>query len=335
MNTTYTETDGLCPICAKDSAASYEEKDDGMYIHIECNEHGISSEKVENDKRSFKQGYELEYEKCVKHLALPLTYRCNLNCKYCYTLSNCSWPLPKDRPLSKIAGYIKQFDGNVTLIGGEPTLRKDLMQIISQAKGVMGKNKLSLGTNGLKLSDIEFARKLKENGLDFVFFSFNDIGYERSSKKVHQDKIVALNNCLKLDIPIWIHRTVDGLDQLNVLPDILETYKRIVFEVTLRIVKPFGALYPPNQFFVSDIIKFFGKENDYKKGLSPFNRIIYLKKKKIKICSWVPDTRRVDPVDSNYIISTDLFTTFHRGMRMDEVLIKSRYFQKPDKPSYS
>ena len=319
----YAETISLCPECAKDCQAYYEEKDEGIYLNIECSEHGLHSERVESDAQFFKQRYEQEYEKDCKHLALPITYRCNLRCKYCYTLSNSSLLLPEDRPIEKLTGMIKSFDGNVTLIGGEATIRKDLLQIIRIAKGIDSKRKISIATNGQRLHDINFVKELKESGLDFVFLSFDDIEYE-GSQIIHQNKIEALSNCYKLRMPVWLQRTIDKLPQLDSIFELLEAYKRVIFNVTIRTVKPFGMLYPKHEIFVSSIIKYLKKENDYRKGGSPFNNYITLKGENVKVCSWINDVKRIDPIDSNYIISDDTLTPFHRGMKMDEVLLKRR-----------
>lgn len=39
------------------------------------------------------------------------------------------------------------------------------------------------------------------------------------------------------------------------------------------------------------------------------------------ICSWINDMKRIGPLDSSYIISDNTLTTFHRGMKMDELLL--------------
>jgi hypothetical protein len=327
MKNIYEETTGLCPVCAEDSPAFYHERKDGMYLNVQCKDHGEFSEKVESDIRFFKEAYEQEYERRVRHLFLPVTYRCNIKCKYCYTLSNISFPLVGDRPAGRILDMIKEFDGNVSLIGGEPTVREDLLQIISSAREVSGENKLSITTNGLRLRDIKYVKGLKEAGLDFVFLSFNDIEYDGSERFV-EDKIKALDNCLKLNVPVWLSRTIDNLRQLDTMTDLLETYKKIVFNATIRTTKLYGIYYPYNILTVSDVLKHLKKEGDYKKGTSPFNLHIRLKGKKTKLCSWVLDMTRLDLIDSNYIISNDILTTAHRGMKVDEVLLQREYFRR-------
>jgi uncharacterized radical SAM superfamily Fe-S cluster-containing enzyme len=314
------ETVSLCPVCGKDSFGFYEEKPDGIFLNTECREHGLFCEQVEKDNRLFREGYEQEYKKSFHHLVLPVTYRCNLKCSYCYTLSNTPVPLPGDRTSREISGICDGFDGGVTFIGGEPTVRDDAPELIRNAKRKNGDRKVSISTNGQRLADIGYLQNLRENGLDFVFLSCNDIAYDKSCA-VYRNKITALDNCLKLDIPVWLQRTVDAVRQLNSLADILVKYRRIIFAVSVRSAKALGLYHPKKPIFVSDMLEFFKKDRDYAKGTNPFNRYINLEDKKVKICSWVNDVKRLDPIDYHYVISTNEIIPFHRGMKLDEVML--------------
>ncbi|HHT9119495.1 MAG TPA: radical SAM protein, partial [Candidatus Hypogeohydataceae bacterium YC41] len=238
--------------------------------------------------------------------------------------SNSSFPLPEDRTFETLAEIIKNFEGSINIIGGEPTIREDLLQLIRVAK--TNNNRIvSISTNGQRLRDINFVKGLKDNGLDYVYLSLNDIEYEES-KTIYQNKLEALNNCCKFSMPVWLQRTIDELNQLDSILDVLGTYKRVIFSVTIRAVKPFGVYYPTSQIFVSDMLKYLKKEKDYTKGTEPFNCRIILKGKQARISSWVNDVKRLDPIDCSYIISNDVMTTFHRGMKIDEVLIKNQRF---------
>lgn len=331
MSRFYAETIGLCPTCAKDCPAFYEQIDQSMILNVECGEHGLSNEQVERDSSFFRWNYEQEYKRTFNHLVLPITYQCNINCRYCYTMSNSSFALPADRPLNRIIQFVNNFDGNITYIGGEPSIRKDLFQLIRIAKEAKPRRKISIATNGQILNSLDFVKQLKNSGIDFVFLNFDDIEYI-DSKIIHQNKVMALNNCEKLQIPVWIQRTISELSQLDSLLEPLEIYHRVIFNVTIRTVKPFGIYYPPDLLFISDILKYLKKENNYSKGSHPFNNVIDLKKKKVKVSSWVLDMNRLDSLDSNYILSNDVFTTLHRGTKMDEVLIKNNNLKF--KPSF-
>ncbi len=330
MNVKYAETVSLCPKCAEEAPSYYEEKADGMYLHLECAEHGHSEEKVENDPAFFKWMYEQEYESREEHLVLPVTYRCNLNCKYCYTLSNAGFECPRDRSLDEVVHYGTAFGESTNLIGGEPTVREDLVDIISGIKHVDPCRILSISTNGQRLKDMVYVRMLKECGLDYVFLSLNDVEYEQSPG-VHRNKIAALDNCLKAGMPVWLQRTVDGLEQLNSILDVVERYRKVIFQITIRSVKPYGKHYPERGVHVSDMLRYFGKEQGSSKGNTPFNCHIRLFGKKTKLCSWVNDVARIDPLDFMYVIANDEMTTFHRGMRKDEVLLKTGGWKMADR----
>jgi uncharacterized radical SAM superfamily Fe-S cluster-containing enzyme len=330
MSALYIETKSLCPDCAMDVPAYYEERPDGMYLHLDCPDHGHSADKVENDAAFFRSMYEQEYESRAGHLVLPVTYSCNLSCRYCYTLSNSGLESPDDRPLDWIVRYSASFGKSTNLIGGEPTVREDLPDIISQIKSIDNSHILSISTNGQRLKEPAYVRMLKERGLDYVFLSLNDVSYEETPV-IYKNKLVALDNCLKAGLPVWLQRTVDSIGQINSILDIIRKYRKTLFQVSIRSVKPYGKLYPGREVYVSDMLRHLGKENEYSKGSTPFNCHVRLSGVKTKLCSWVSDVRRLDPIDFAYVIANDELTTFHRGMRKDEFLIKTGGWKKADR----
>ncbi len=292
-----------------------------MYLVVVCAEHGKHAEKVESDINFFKQGYSGNYHRKEKHLVLPITYRCNLQCRFCYTLSNSNLSLPKDRSLNELAKIMEDFKGNITLIGGEPTTRSDLFDIIRIAKNQNSDRKISLATNGLKLKERSYLEGLREAGLDFVFFSLNDREYETSHIN-YLEKLVALQNCSDLSIPVWLQRTIDDVNQLDSIIPLLEKYKRNIFNVTIRSVSSFGIQHPENPVFLSEMLEHLGMKEKVRPGVSPFNRRIRLKTKKVKLCFWVNDMKVLDPLDSFYYITENRLTTYHRGMRLDDLFLK-------------
>jgi len=117
---------------------------------------------------------------------LILTYDCNNRCKWCYASPS---NFKKDlMDFEKIKKYLKLMKSlgikPLGLLGGEPTLYPKLFDVIKLAKEFSFK--VTLYTNGRKLSDEHFVKKLKELGLDFVNFSL-----QSGSKYAQEhDKIV-------------------------------------------------------------------------------------------------------------------------------------------------
>ena len=251
-----------------DAPAEYEESATGMWLNVDCPKDGRFSEKVERDTDFFKWDYEQKYEQLVGHCVM-----------------NTSLSQPPDRSASALREIFKRESVNITLLGGESTLRPDLFHLIETAK------------------DAHDAR-------------------DEESSEVYARKLRAREDCSELKLPIRLVRTIDNLGQLDSLLELIHSYRRTINNAPIRSAQPFSIDMPARQVFVSDSISYLGKTGAFTKGASPFNRFIQLSRKPVKICSWVNDVSRVDPVDSDYLISTGEITKFHRGMKLDELRLK-------------
>jgi len=109
-------------------------------------------------------------EQCpYETVIVDITHRCNMTCANCY-VPNRAIPDLDARWLSSILARLPagRF---VRLVGGEPTLRNDLAELIRDivAKG----HHPLLVSNGLKLADREYVRSLKAAGLQIAYVSMN------------------------------------------------------------------------------------------------------------------------------------------------------------------
>lgn len=101
----------------------------------------------------------------IDNLRISVTYKCNLNCSYCHKEGQlkAKKELSLDR-IEKIMEAAKEIGiKKIKITGGEPLLRKDIIDIIR----IIKKNNfedISLVTNGLLLK--QYAKQLKESGLD-------------------------------------------------------------------------------------------------------------------------------------------------------------------------
>lgn len=100
---------------------------------------------------------------------VDVTHRCNMTCANCY-VPNRSIPDLDARWLSSILSRLPagRF---VRLVGGEPTLRNDLPELIRdiRAKG----HHPVVVSNGLRLADRAYVHSLKEAGLQIGYLSMN------------------------------------------------------------------------------------------------------------------------------------------------------------------
>lgn len=121
---------------------------------------------------------------------IEVTNRCNMTCPVCFSGAN---HMPHDVPLVKIRKYMEQLlevsktPIPIQISGGEPTVRKDLPEIISLVKS-LGFCHIELITNGIKISrNPVILQELKDKGLTAVYLQFDGLKRETYLKIRGQD----------------------------------------------------------------------------------------------------------------------------------------------------
>ncbi len=117
----------------------------------------------------------------LEDLRITLTHVCNFECFFCHMEGEegDNYILSKEDILL-VAKVAKNFDINsVKLTGGEPTLRRDLVEIVRGLKQ-LGYRDVSMTTNGFLLKDLAY--KLKLAGLDRINVSLHAISRETFKK---------------------------------------------------------------------------------------------------------------------------------------------------------
>lgn len=134
-----------------------------------------------------------------KSIGINITHKCNMNCSNCF-LPERNKP---DLDRTKLLDCLKELPKPVYLriLGGEPTVREDLPEIISDIKNNT-KHIVSLLTNGLKMADFNYTMKLKEAGLRICYVSFNGVTDDEIYEKMDgarcaEQKIKAVDNIIK------------------------------------------------------------------------------------------------------------------------------------------
>ena len=116
---------------------------------------------------------------------LALTYRCNINCSHCYNQRRESAELTTAEWKKIIKLLWDQGIPHVDFTGGEPSLRDDLVELVTYAEdlGVI----TGLLTNGVRLADEAFVRRLKQAGLDYVQVTLESPDEEIHNRMVGSD----------------------------------------------------------------------------------------------------------------------------------------------------
>jgi len=322
MREFYKETVSTCHQCGNDIKGVYWQSDEGMLLETNCPQHGLQSELVEKDVNFFRSAYEYEGYVHLKYLILPVTYQCNLKCKYCYSHSNYNHLLPADRSIDRLVEILKDADcPTVNLAGGEPTVRKDLPALLSAVKRQTSVKRLCVVTNGQKTINEHYLKNLHDSGMDFLFLPLHIAGYSTTGK-VMDNIIKSLENAYKLAIPVWVQATIENIHQIAPVLKVVEKYHKTIFNVTIRSVRPYGITNPKEMVHVSDIVKYLGFKDNYEYGNHPFNRHVKLFGRTTKVSSWVNDRIKLDAFDATYVIQDDAIMPFHKGMILDDIFFK-------------
>ena len=125
-------------------------------------------------------------------LRVSVTDRCNLRCTYCMPAEGLTW-LPKAEILSyeEIARFVGLFHTlgvrTIRLTGGEPTVRRDLPDLVRLIRAAAPDVDVSMTTNGLLLD--ELAGPLKEAGLDRINVSVDSLLRHRFAEMTRRDAL--------------------------------------------------------------------------------------------------------------------------------------------------
>jgi radical SAM protein with 4Fe4S-binding SPASM domain len=114
---------------------------------------------------------------------IAVTYDCQNRCTFCYADAPKRGPKVSEMTTDEVKIIIDRIYDEahcptLSFTGGEPTLRKDLPQLISyaKAKGL----RVNLITNGIKCGKIEYVRSLAQAGLDSA-----QVSIEGGSAEIH------------------------------------------------------------------------------------------------------------------------------------------------------
>lgn len=193
-----------------------------------------------------------------------LTNKCNLNCVYCFKDKR-----KREPELSSIIKQIKRARKKILLKGGEPLLRKDLLDILKFAKsrGL----KIGLETNGILLN------KKIISYIDEVYFVFDSSNFNEWKKITQKERsdfnksLSAIKLAKKLGKKVYIDSLLTklNLNSLKETKDFCDKYG-LILRIIENPLKP-GFSYSNSISVPIKEAKFLGSRN-----------VIYVKATKYK-----------------------------------------------------
>jgi cyclic pyranopterin phosphate synthase len=126
-----------------------------------------------------------KYNRTINYLRISVIDRCNLRCIYCMPENNLTWLNHEDilsfEEIVKTVKYAVQLGINkIRLTGGEPLVRRDIINLVKMIANIEGIKDFAMTTNGILLS--QYAKALKGAGLHRVNISLDTLNAERFYK---------------------------------------------------------------------------------------------------------------------------------------------------------
>ena len=172
-----------------------------------------------------------------------ITEECDLHCKFCFADSSKAWPdeLTTEEVYALLDNIAEAGTESIVFGGGEPTLRHDLLEVMSYA--ARWKNMfVALNTNG-QCIDGDYARRLANAGVSQVKVSVDGLreSHDWNRGRGTYDKCIqALKNCVQAGIGsvIWIAT----ISQVNYheLPEMVDTAMDLGVDICMVQLFPGG-----------------------------------------------------------------------------------------------
>ena len=133
-------------------------------------------------------------------LRVSVTDRCNLRCSYCMPAEGLPWMtkpemLTDEEMLRIIAVFIGLGVRQVRLTGGEPLLRRSLVDVVAGIAALTPRPLIAMTTNGVGLDRL--AEPLARAGLDRVNVSLDTIDQQEFFKLTRRDRLADVEMGLK------------------------------------------------------------------------------------------------------------------------------------------
>jgi len=226
----------VCPVCLTKINAKLVELGNSLFVIKKCKKHGTYKVLISKDSKNYKKinSFYLSLKDDDKYknylymyYNLFVTPKCTFDCRKCLSKKK-----GRELELEEIKQILRKFKGaKIAVWGGEATQRRDLPQIIWLISE--SGNTPALYTDGIKISNYNYLKKLKKNGLKIVHLEFE--GFDRiipeaeNQKKIIQTKIKSLNNLKRLNIATGIQSTIiRGINE-NSMKDILNYTSKNAF----------------------------------------------------------------------------------------------------------
>jgi MoaA/NifB/PqqE/SkfB family radical SAM enzyme len=267
--------------------------------------HGISNHMIESDYEYYSGIYYTQDNPKYNFnggVLIEVTDRCNLTCPHCYHEPDNSL---KDQSIDAILSQIKNWPlgkdaiERVILSGAEPTLRKDFTELVKRITELNPDITVTVMTNGICFSDLDYVREAKENGLASVNVGLNHPSYN-DHKVIRKKQLTAINNLHLEEMSIsYISYTMMSLDEIDFIMNEVCGNEWRSKNFRIRYGSDIGRNPGQERLFVSDVYKSIEKwcknnNKSFERIVQADNNIYHIMarvdNKDIRIIQWCDET---------------------------------------------
>ncbi len=219
------ETLSMCEYCYRHIPAIKFERDGQLWLGKTCKVHGYHERLVEVDSE-FYQSQQYQKRKPGSYW-LDITNRCNLDCPHCYQMPDNQ---SKDPSIDFILNQVKSWPDNgwpISLVGAEPTTRRDLPNLIRAIQELPGKPRIiMIVTNGINLGKEEYAKQFQ--GIENLKWTIGLNHPDYNGGVIRSKQEVGIKNCIELGLTIKnFTYTLGDLTQLDYVLEEVQHWNKL------------------------------------------------------------------------------------------------------------
>lgn len=191
-----------------------------------------------------------QFRRRISYLRLSVTDRCDLRCTYCMPERQVFLPKADVLSLEELhrlaLGFIARGIAKLRLTGGEPLVRRDMIELVRALGRMLGKglDELTLTTNATRLAD--FADDLRAAGVRRVNVSLDTLDRERFARLARRDSLPQVLDGIaaarEAGLQVKINTVaLKGINQAEI-PDLVGWAHGQGMDLTLIEVMPLGEV---------------------------------------------------------------------------------------------
>jgi cyclic pyranopterin phosphate synthase len=190
------------------------------------------------------------FQRRISYLRLSVTDRCDLRCAYCMPERQTFLPRKEVLSLEELhslaLGFIDRGVSKIRLTGGEPLVRRDMIELVRALGRKLGDGleELTLTTNGTRLA--EFAEDLREAGVRRINVSLDTLDRETFTRLARRDSLpqVLEGIAAAQTAGLTVKLNTVALKAINEaeIPSLIEWAHHRAIDLTLIEVMPLGEI---------------------------------------------------------------------------------------------